>query len=110
MSETWRFFAENAVQHIPLVSMVYPAHARQFEFKDLIAVLVVGAVSAMFGSTMTVQKMEVEIRGIKENQAMMVRMIEEDRDLRRREREDLLTKVVRMEAARESQAGMGSRK
>lgn len=98
------------VSHLPLVSMVAAGQAKQFEFKDLVAVLVVGAVSAMFGSTMTVQKMEVELRTLKEGQVALVQMINEDRDLRRREREELLTKVVRMEAAREAQSGMQGRK
>lgn len=96
------------IESFPLVSMVASGQAKQFEFKDLVAVLVVGAVSAMFGSTMTVQKMEVELRTLKEGQAALVQMINEDRDLRRREREELLTKVVRMEA--QQQNGMGSRK
>lgn len=103
MSDHWRALAENVVQHIPLVSMVAPQQAKQFEFKDLLAVIVVGAVSAMFGSTMTVQKMEVELRTLKEGQIAVVHMINEDRDLRRREREELLTKVTRIEAERATQ-------
>ncbi len=108
MSDHWKTITENLVNHLPLVSMVAGGQAKQFEFKDLVAVLVVGAVSAMFGSTMTVQKMEVELRTLKEGQAALVQMINEDRDLRRREREELLTKVVRMEA--QQQNGMGSLK
>lgn len=107
MSDHWKTIAD-LVNHLPLVAMVSPGQARQFEFKDLVAVLVVGAVSAMFGSTMTVQKMEVELRTLKEGQAALVQMINEDRDLRRREREELLTKVVRMEA--QQQSGMWPRK
>lgn len=108
MSDHWKTITENLVNHLPLVSMVAGGQAKQFEFKDLVAVLVVGAVSAMFGSTMTVQKMEVELRTLKEGQAALVQMINEDRDLRRREREELLTKVVRMEA--QQQSGMSPRK
>lgn len=107
MSDHWKTIAD-LVNHLPLVAMVAPGQAKQFEFKDLVAVLVVGAVSAMFGSTMTVQKMEVELRTLKEGQAALVQMINEDRDLRRREREELLTKVVRMEA--QQQSSMSPRK
>lgn len=103
MSEHWKDLGENLVNHLPLVSTVAGGQAKQFEFKDLVAVLVVGAVSAMFGSTMTVQKMEVELRTLKEGQTAVVQMINEDRDLRRREREELLTKVTRIEAERATQ-------
>lgn len=106
MNDHWRTLLENAVQHIPLVSLATVGQAKQFEFKDLVAVIVVGAVSAMFGSTMTVQKMEVELRTLKEGQAAVVQMINEDRDLRRREREELLTKVTRIEAERAAQERM----
>ena len=99
MNEHWT----RLIEHLPLVSMVAPQQAKHFEFKDLVAVIVVGAVSAMFGSTMTVQKMEVELRTLKEGQTSVVQMINEDRDLRRREREELLTKVTRIEAERATQ-------
>ena len=120
MSDHWKTIAE-LVNHLPLVAMVAPGQAKQFEFKDLVAVLVVGAMSAMFGSTMTVQKMEGEFRSFKESQAhdmrmlrenqdAILRLVNEEKELRRREREEAVTRFTRIETLREAQSGMGSRK
>lgn len=103
MSEHWR----NLFEHLPLVTMVAGGQAKQFEFKDLVAVILTGFVSAVAGSVMTVQKMEVKVDMIEKNNAAIVRMIEEDRDLRRREREEILAKVIRIEAERATQQRYG---
>jgi len=51
--------------------------------------------------------MEVKVDMIEKNNAAIVRMIEEDRDLRRREREEILAKVIRIEAERATQQRYG---
>ena len=104
MNEHWR----NLLEHLPLVTMVASqANARQFEFKDLVAVVLTGFVSAVAGSVMTVQKMEVKVDMIERNNQEIVRMFREDQDLRRREREEILSKVVRIEAERATQQRYG---
>lgn len=95
------------LEAMPLVGMVASGNARQFEFKDFVAAILVGFVSAVAGSVMTVQKMEVKVDMIEKNNAAIVRMIDEDRDLRRREREEILAKVIRIEAERATQQRYG---
>lgn len=103
MSEHWG----NLLEHLPLVTMVAGEQAKQFEFKDLVAVVLTGFVSAVAGSVMTVHKMEVKVDMIEKNNQEIVRMFREDQDLRRREREEILSKVIRIETQRESQQRYG---
>ena len=96
------------LEHMPLVTLAASqASVKQFEFKDLVAVILTGFVSAVAGSVMTVQKMEVKVDMVEKSNAAIVRMIEEDRDLRRREREEILAKVIRIEAERATQQRYG---